>query len=234
MEKLTSTLVRAQSSTGSDDVSRGAFGQTVHVILVVWEVRPCHPTPGGIAAHSGRISPVQQDGLLNLNESRALTAGEMQQARADRRARAARFKVGDESEARGSGWLSRFFNAEVRKNALRQVLTPAGPQWVSQDVDFDLLRPLGIGGCHSITKVEIKGTLGNSFPLSRISDRERGFQSGTGAWIQRLILCLWWHKTDRPDCELMHLVPWEEWKQIEADQEAKAPATSKAKHSAPH
>ncbi len=189
-------------------------------------------TPNGIALPTlEELDQMQRDGVLNLNESRALTAVEMQQARADRRARAAKFKVGDESEARGSGWLSRFFNAEVRKNALRQVQTPAGPQWVSQDVDFDLLRPLGVGDCRSITKVEIKGTLGNSFPLSRISDRERGFLNralahGYSAWL----LCLWWHKTATgQDCELMHLVPWAEWKQIEADLEAKAAGNFKGK-----
>jgi hypothetical protein len=188
--------------------------------------------PNGIALPTiEELDQMQRAGVLNLNESRALTAGEMQQARADRRERATKFKVGDESEARGSGWLSRFFNAEVRKNALRQIQTPAGPQWVSQDVDFDLLRPLGIGGCHSIAKVEIKGTLGNSFPLTRISDRERGFLNralayGYSAWI----LCLWWHKTTTgQDCELMHLVPWAEWKQIEADLEAKAAGNFKGK-----
>ncbi len=177
------------------------------------------------------LAQMQHAGLLNLNESRALTPAEMQQALAARRAKAAKFDVGDESEARGSGWLSRFFKAEVTKNALRQVQTPAGPQWVSQDVDFDLLRPLGVGDCRSITKVEIKGTLGNSFPLSRLSDRERGFLNravarGYSAWI----LCLWWHTTDAgQDCELMHLVPWAEWKQFELDLQAKATGNFKGK-----
>jgi hypothetical protein len=188
--------------------------------------------PGGIALPTlEELDQMQHAGLLNLNESRELTAAERQQARADRRARAAKFDVGDESEARGSGWLSRFFNAEVRKNALRQIQTPAGPQWVSQEVDYDLLRPLGVGDCRSITKVEIKGTLGNSFPLSRISDRERGFLNravarGYTAWI----LCLWWDKTvTGQDCELMHLVPWAEWKQIEADLLTKATGNFKGK-----
>ena len=85
-------------------------------------------TPNGIALPTvEELDQMQRAGVLDLNESRALTSAEMQQARADRRARAAKFKVGDESEARGSGWLSRFFNAEVRKNALRQIQTPAGP-----------------------------------------------------------------------------------------------------------
>jgi hypothetical protein len=177
------------------------------------------------------LDRMQHAGLLNLTESRALTAVEMQQARADRRARAAKFDVGNESEARGSGWLSRFFNAEVKKNPLRQIQTAAGLQWVSQDVDYDLLRPLGVGNCRSITKVEIKGTLGNSFPLSRISDRERGFLNralarGYSAWL----LCLWWDRTTTgQDCELMHLVPWAEWKQIEADLQAKAAGNFKGK-----
>ncbi len=188
--------------------------------------------PNGMALPTlEELAQLQQDGLLNLNESRALTVVEMQQARADRRARAAKFDVGDESETRGSGWLSRFFNAEVRKNPLRQVQTPAGFQWVSQDVDFNLLRPVGVGDCRSITKVEIKGTLGNSFPLSRISDRERSFLNralahGYNAWV----LCLWWHTTiTGQDCELMHLVPWADWKQIEAALQAKATGNFKGK-----
>jgi hypothetical protein len=206
-------------------------------LSVVFQERIMNPLTADFIKQSGIVIPtlseleeMQRAGKISL-ESRALTPGERAQARADQQARAAKFDVGDESEARGSGWLSRFFNAEVRKNALRQVQTPTGPHWVSQDVDFDLLRPLGLGDCRSITKVEIKGTLGNSFPLARLSDRERGFLNralahGYSAWI----LCLWWHKTDTgQDCELMHLVPWAEWKQIEAALKANAAGNFKGK-----
>jgi hypothetical protein len=175
------------------------------------------------------LEELQRAGMLN-QESRELTPYEQAQARADRQARAAKFDVGDESEARGSGFLARLFKCEIKKNPLRQVQTPAGPQWVSQDVDFTLYRP-SQPGQHIITKIEVKGTLSDSFPLTRISRRERGFleqsvRHGYETWL----LCLWWRKTDAgPDCELMHLVPWLEWKQIEANLQAQVTGNFKGK-----
>jgi hypothetical protein len=172
-------------------------------------------------------------GALVIDSGRKLTPQERQQAHADRLERASRFDIGDESESRGKGWLQRFFRAEVRKNPLRQINTLAGPQWVSQEVDFTIYRPVANGQRRTvrITDVEVKGTLGDSFPLARISDRERSFldrsaSRGHDTWI----LCLWWHKTDTaPDCDLMHLIPWIEWRQIEADLRDRANGNFKGK-----
>ena len=148
---------------------------------------------------------------------------------ADRKARAKKFDVGDESESRGRAWLMTYFKAEVQKNPLRLINTPAGQQFVSQDVDYTLLRP--VGDLAKVTKVEVKGTITNSFPLSRISTRERGFlEKSLRLNYDTWILCLWWHKTDAgQDCELMHLVPWVEWKQIEVDLKAQATGNFKGK-----
>lgn len=148
-----------------------------------------------------------------------LTPEEMQQAKATKRNR---FDVGAESERRAKGWLERFFKADVRKAPLRSIFVRGMEQWISQDVDYIMTED--VSGLKRITKIEVKGTITDSFPITRISDRERGFldrsvRQGYQTWL----LLMWWNKTDkRPDCELMHLFTWRQWLQVEADQRAKS------------
>jgi hypothetical protein len=84
-------------------------------------------------------------------------------------------------------------------------------------------RPVGDGNFR-ITKVEVKGTITDTFPLSRVSERERRFlnearRKGFDTWI----LMVWWKKTEkRPDCDQMHLMTWGDFEQIEIDLKAKA------------
>jgi hypothetical protein len=177
------------------------------------------------------IEEMQRVGKIS-RESRKLTSTELAQARANRSARSARFDVGDESEARGSGFLGRLFHCEIKKNPLREIQNPMGRLWVSMEVDYTLNRPTYTEGAFRVTNVEVKGTRTKNFPLDRISDRERGFldrsvRRGNDTWV----LCLWWDEVepDKFDCDLMHLVPWPEWKQIEADLLAKASGNYKGR-----
>jgi hypothetical protein len=177
------------------------------------------------------IEDMQRAGKLSL-ESRQLTPAERAQANTERQAKPATFDVGDESEARGSGFLGRLFRCEIKKNPLREIQTPMGRQFVSMEVDYTLNRPSFEAGAFRVTNVEVKGTRTKNFPLDRISDRERGFldrsvKRGNDTWV----LCLWWDEVepDKFDCDLMHLVPWIEWKQIEADLKAKATGNFKGK-----
>lgn len=158
-------------------------------------------------------------GKLQL-EARVLNEDELKQAKAKR---SARFDVGSKSEERGKGWLERHFDAEVKKCALRSIWTPVGEQWVSSDVDYIMSRPVG-DGTFRITKIEVKGTITDSFPLSRVSERERRFlnesrRKGFDTWL----LMVWWSKTDkRPDCNQMHLMTWDMFEQVERDLKASA------------
>lgn len=160
-----------------------------------------------------------KDGRLSL-ETLVLRPDELANAKAKR---AARFDVGAKSEERGKGWLERHFNADVRKCALRSIYTPAGEQWVSTDVDYIMTRQNG-DGTQRITKIEVKGTITDSFPLSRVSDRERRFlnesrRKGFDTWI----MFVWWRKTDRrPDCDQMHIMTWDQFEQIERELKASA------------
>lgn len=148
-----------------------------------------------------------------------MTPEEMGQVKDKRKSR---FDVGAKSEERAKGWLERFFNADVRKAPLREVNTFRGPVWISQDVDYIMTED--VSGLKRITKIEVKGTITDSFPITRISERERAFlnrseKQGYQTWL----LLMWWNKTDkRPDCDLMHLITWAQWKQIEIDQLAKS------------
>jgi hypothetical protein len=160
------------------------------------------------------LDQLRMMGKLQL-EARVLNDDELKQAKAKR---SARFDVGAKSEERGKGWLERHFDAEVKKCALRSIWTPAGEQWVSSDVDYIMSRSLG-DGTFRITKIEVKGTITDSFPLSRVSERERRFlnesrRKGFDTWM----LMVWWNKTDkRPDCNQMHLMTWDAFEQIERD-----------------
>ena len=79
-------------------------------------------------------------------------------------------------------------------------------------------------GTQRITKIEVKGTITDSFPLSRVSDRERRFlnesrRKGFDTWI----MFVWWRKTDRrPDCDQMHIMTWDQFEQIERELKASA------------
>ena len=165
------------------------------------------------------LEALQRAGSLQL-EARVLNEDEL---KTRKEKRAARFDVGAKSEERGKGWLERYFDADVRKCALRSIWTPVGEQWVSTDVDYIMTRQNG-DGTQRVTKIEVKGTITDSFPLSRVSDRERAFlnesrRNGFDTWI----MFVWWVKTDkRPDCDLMHLMTWNQFEQIERDLKASA------------
>lgn len=165
------------------------------------------------------LDQLRMVGKLQL-EARVLNDDERAQAKAKR---SARFDVGAKTEERGKGWLERHFNAEVKKCALRSIWTPVGEQWVSSDVDYIMSRPIG-DGAFRITKIEVKGTITDTFPLTRLSERERRFlnesrRKGFDTWV----LFVWWSKTDkRPDCDQMHLMTWNDFEQVEIDLKSKA------------